>query len=180
MRRAVVLGIALALSASSVAPAWAAKETTALGSSGQARVGEAAPWIAGWTLTNETFNLKKAFKDPRVTRVALVFFATWCAPCKAGIAKLKDAAQDVDAAGVRLIFVDFEDKADDARKFLGGIGLDAQVVLDPYGKTKDVYLDPSGDKVELPRTVIVGRDGKVQAVFGEEGDDYVARVRAGK
>ena len=180
MRRVLVLGIVLALAAGA-APALAASKTTvALSQSGKARAGEPAPWLAGWTLANETFNLSKAFKDPSVARVALVFFATWCAPCKAGILKLTAASKDLQAAGVRLVLVNFQDKTEDVRRYLEGNGLAAEVLLDPFGRTRDVFLDPSGDKVELPRTVLVGRDGKVQAIFGEEGDDYVDRVRAGK
>jgi thiol-disulfide isomerase/thioredoxin len=126
------------------------------------------------------FNLAKAFQDPATRRVALVFFATWCAPCKAGIQTLKAEAQRLRAAGVQVVLVDYQDRPEQVRQYLNGAACPFPVVLDPFGKTKGSYLEPSGDRVVLPRTVLVGRDLAVEAIFSEEGDDYVDRIVAGR
>ena len=153
--------------------------TETLSSSGSATVAAAAPWLAGWTLEDQVWNLRKAFADTSTDRVALVFFATWCAPCKQGVMQLTARAADLKTAGVSVVLVDYQEDAAKVRGFLGDKPA-FPVVLDRFGASEQSYLRTNGDQVRLPRTVLIGRDMKVQAIFGSEGGDYVDRLLSGR
>jgi len=169
----------LTVAAAPAEPAVEESATESLDRSGASVVGQAAPWLAGWTLDDQVWNLRKAFADTSTQRVALVFFATWCAPCKQGIAQLSARAADLKADGVSIILVDYQEDAVKVRKFLGDQST-FPVMLDRFGAAQQSYLSTNGDQVRLPRTVLIGRDMKVQAIFGSEGGDYVDRILAGR
>ncbi len=153
--------------------------TESLVSSGSATVGAAAPWLAGWTLGDQVWNLRKAFADTSTDRVALVFFATWCAPCKQGVMQLTDRAADLKAGGVSVVLVDYQEDAARVRGFLGDNPA-FPVVLDRFGASEQSYLRTNDEQARLPRTVLIGRDMKVEAIFGSEGGDYVDRLLSGR
>lgn len=149
--------------------------TESLQSSGEAIVGEDAPWLSGWTLAEEVFNNQKVFKDESVNRVALVFWASWCAPCKKGIIELNNHCDELKELGIKVVLVNSAESEEAVRKFFGENGSPFTVVLDPYSKNRDTYM-PS----PLPKTVLIGRDGIVEAIFGKEDSDYVQRIIDGK
>ncbi|MBK8015295.1 MAG: redoxin family protein [Betaproteobacteria bacterium] len=153
--------------------------TESLTASGQARVGAPAPWLAGWTLDDKVWNLRKAFADTMTDRVALVFFATWCAPCREGIRQLAARAADLRAARVSVVLVNYQEDAPRVRGFLDGPPA-FPVVVDRFGACETAYLRSGDDQVRLPRTVVVGRDLAVRAIYGAEGPDYVDRIIGGR
>ena len=174
---AAIMPCRIAVAGTKVAPEPVS--TDSLASSGAAKVDAAAPWLAGWTLEDQVWNLRKAFADTSTDRVALVFFATWCAPCKQGVMQLTARAADLKAAGVSVVLVDYQEDAAKVRGFLGDKPA-FPVVLDRFGASEQSYLRTNGDQVRLPRTVLIGRDMKVQAIFGSEGGDYVDRLLSGR
>ena len=149
--------------------------TESLQSSGEATVGEAAPWLSGWTLADEVFNTKKVFKDESINRVALVFWASRCAPCKKGIRDLNKHSAEFNNHGIKVVLVNSAESGETIREFFGEKGPLFTVVLDPYSKNRETYM-PS----PLPKTVLIGRDGNVEAIFGKEDTDYVQRIIDGK
>jgi len=162
-----------------LAPDFAqAKQSEILHKSGEAIIGQPAPWVSGWTLDDQVFNLKKAFEDPAVKRVAFVFWATWCAPCKEGMKRLCSAKGKLDANGVKVVLFNMDEQSEleKVRKFVRQNSVSFPVVLDPYGRAKTPYLDDGNGSLSLPRTVIVGRDGKVIRIIGSEGDDYIEQI----
>ena len=177
---AVLSSMALAASPSKTTPsATHTAVTESLAVSGAAVAGQAAPWLAGWTLEDQVWNLRKAFADTSTQTVALVFFATWCAPCKQGVAQLTARAVDLKAGGVAVVLVDFQEDAAKVRSFVGDKPV-FPVVLDRFGAAETTYLRSGDDQVRLPRTVLIGKDLKVLAIFGSEGADYVDRILAGR
>jgi len=144
-------------------------------SSGEATVGEAAPWLSGWTLVDEVFNTQKVFKDESVNRVALVFWASWCAPCKKGVKELNKHCAELNELGIKVVLVNSAESEETVREFFGENGPLFTVVLDPYSTNRETYM-PS----PLPKTVLIGRDGKVEAIFGKEDTDYIQRIIDGK
>jgi thiol-disulfide isomerase/thioredoxin len=155
------------------------RATESLPRSGEAEVSEAAPWLSGWTIDEQVWNLKRALADSLTTRVALVFFATWCPPCREGIARLTARAGELRAAGVGVVLVDFKEDAQKVRRFVGSSPA-FPVVLDRFGSAEKAYLRSGDGPVKLPRTIVIGRDGVVRAIFGTEGGDYVDRVLAAR
>jgi thiol-disulfide isomerase/thioredoxin len=140
---------------------------------GDAEVGAEAPWLAGWTLDEEIFNLTKPFADEGVQRLALVFWATWCQPCREGLMRLAEAAERLEAAGVAVALVNVGEEAPTVASFLQRTPLPFPVVLDPYRNCLDTYLTRPGGLTVLPLTVVLDRERRVVRIIGAEGDDYV-------
>ena len=140
---------------------------------GQAAVGEEAPWLSGWTPDERVFNIGKPFADPQVQRLALVFWASWCQPCRAGLAQLAAAADRLEAARVDVALVNVGEDNATVAAFLAEYPLPFDVVLDPYRNSMDTYLLRPDGRTALPLTVVLNRDRTVRRVIGAEGHDYV-------
>ncbi|MDR2591855.1 MAG: TlpA family protein disulfide reductase [Chitinispirillales bacterium] len=118
---------------------------------------------------------KMIAQDPKITRVALVYFATWCAPCALGALKLKAAREALKRNGVLAVFVNVgETDVTAVHKWIKEYGdLGFPLIMDtksqmvgPYGLT-----DPSG-RVLMPRTIVLNRNLKPLFLLGTEGDDF--------
>ncbi|MBN1164517.1 MAG: TlpA family protein disulfide reductase [Candidatus Krumholzibacteriota bacterium] len=156
------------------------KNTESLIACGQANVGEKAPWLSGWTLNEKVFNIQKPFRDDKVERLALVFWASWCVPCRQGMSILSDARDRLEKQGVAVILVNYGEDEKKVKDYISQTAYPFPVVLDPSGRNAKYYLVNREGKVLLPKTVLIGRDGSVEAILGKEGDDYLERILAGK
>lgn len=90
--------------------------------------------------------------------VVLEFWATWCIPCVAAFPHWNELAEAFDGESMILISATEEDEAT-VRPFLEERPLLGTVVLDQDGSLFETYGVES-----LPHTVLIGRDGRVQAV----------------
>lgn len=91
--------------------------------------------------------------------VILDFWATWCGPCTVAMPKISGVADEYKKKGVVLYAVNLKEDADKVSKFLEQRKLGVTVALDKDGHVGELY------KVEsIPQTVIIGKDGSVQAV----------------
>jgi len=118
---------------------------------------------------------KMIAQDPKITRVALVYFATWCNPCALGALRLKAAKETLRKNGVLTIFINVgETDMTAIRRWIKEYGdLGFPLIMDtksqmvgPYGLT-----DPSG-RVLMPRTLVLDRNLKPLFLLGTEGDDF--------
>jgi len=87
----------------------------------------------------------------------------------------------VGAAGLTLVLVDLREEADVVGPWLAARELGGEtVILDRFGAIAKAFgvERRSGGKSEatLPRTVVIDAAGRVVAIFGHEGADYVPRV----
>jgi peroxiredoxin len=151
------------------------KKCELLKKSGQAVVGGEAPFFGGWYFEQrqKVFNTNKIWGNPGEKRIALVFFTTTCGPCLVGMEKLKKARKKLKKAKVPVFLVNFKEDAKKVERFMKKHSMPFPVIHDRFGNAQGSYLDSSGKSVVLPRTVILGKDGKVKLIIGEEGDDYV-------
>lgn len=157
------------------------KQTVSLTEMGPVKLGQAAPWFAGWSLDDTVLNRTRLLKRkaPQTKGFALVFFATWCAPCVKGLEALAKARPQLKAAGVELLVVDFREDAEVVRTFLAARGLTgARVLLDKFGRTAVAFGASDGKTARLPRTVVLDAEGVIRGLFAAEGPDYVARIIA--
>lgn len=154
--------------------------TESLDESGPLSVGAEVPWFSGWTPGDEVTNRDRLLKAaPK--GVALVVFATWCAPCVDGLKRLAAGRAALDAAGVRPVLVAYREEAEVVTPWLEARGWkDATVLVDRFGVAATalgvVSRTKDGERARLPRTVVLSGDGVVRGIFGREGDDYVARI----
>jgi len=116
-------------------------------------------------------------REPGVKRVALVYFATWCGPCAAGVVRIVKMKPALKANGVLTILVNVgegEDNPDPVHNWVRNFGAaDFPLILDirkqlvgPYG------LSEANGETVMPKTLVL--DSKLKPLFllGTEGDDF--------
>jgi peroxiredoxin len=151
--------------------------TEILQATGQARVEYPAPWLAGWTLDNETLNLHALPLAPDAPTTILVFFATWCQPCEVGLSVLRDHVDTLSTAGARVMLVSVDERDVDVRGWLQSRGYvwptihdHAHTIARTYGVLRS---DDARSSMRLPLTVGIGAEREVLIVLGTEGEDYL-------
>ena len=96
-------------------------------------------------------------KDKNI--VILDFWATWCGPCVRVMPVMEEVANEYKDKGVILIAVNLRESPQKIRSFLQEQGLHPIVALDKDGAVGTVYKAQY-----IPQTVIIDKDGIVQAV----------------
>ena len=112
--------------------------------------------------------------------VVLDFWATWCGPCRRSLPLLAGVAAQYQGKGVVVYAVNQRESAETAKNFMAKEKLLLTVALDSEGAAGNSY------GVEgIPQTVVIGKDGSVQAVhvgfspdlketLGKQLDDLLA------
>src|SRR6266404_2641566 len=94
--------------------------------------------------------------------VLLNFWATWCAPCRTEIPELNGLQHDLEASGLTVVGVSWDDSADSVREFQKEIPQDYTVLLGGEN-----VQDKFGGIRSLPTTYIIDREGHVrQRIIG--------------
>jgi peroxiredoxin len=144
--------------------------TVRLHESGSARVGSAAPGFGAWDLTGQRVRtLEGLRRTPFLQPLLLAFGASSCKPCAEILPRLK--AFSVKHPEVRLVLIDVENDAEQARAFAARAGIDGPAVLDKFDQIAKAYGVGGDEKAQLPRTFLVDAGGIVQAIYGGEGAD---------
>ena len=94
--------------------------------------------------------------------VLLNFWATWCAPCRTEIPELNGLQHDLEASGLTVVGVSWDDSADSVREFQKEIPQDYTVLLGGEN-----IQDKFAGIRSLPTTYIIDREGNVrQRIIG--------------
>jgi cytochrome c-type biogenesis protein len=88
--------------------------------------------------------------------VVLNFWATWCVPCRSEIPSLSAMQKDMDAQGLSIIGVSYDDTADLIHEFQKDIPQSYQVVLGGREVGSQLPASP------LPTTYIIDRQGRIR------------------
>ena len=117
----------------------------------------------------------EAAVTPSTRRVALVYFATWCLPCRAGVRKLSQNLDALERHGVQVVLVNVgEADAEAVRRWVREFGSDRwPLIADNYGRLTEAFgLVTSGETMALPRTLLLDSKLKPLLLIGEEKADW--------
>ncbi|HLP03707.1 MAG TPA: TlpA disulfide reductase family protein [Opitutaceae bacterium] len=118
--------------------------------------------------------LEGTLPDTKGQVVLVDFWASWCAPCKASFPALGQLHADYGARGVTILGVSEDDKAKDYAAFLKKYAPPFATVRDAAHKLAGAVKVPA-----MPTSVVVGRDGRVRAIFsGYHGEETEKSIRA--
>jgi len=107
------------------------------------------------------------------TIVVLDFWASWCPPCRASLPVFQKVAADYKDKNVVFIAVNQGEDVDTIKRYLERTGLEFTVMLDTDGAIGNNF------KVEgIPQTVIIGKEGIVQAVHEGFSRDSETQLRS--
>jgi len=143
------------------------------------------PWFALVTKDGEsTYNgvlskdkLKSIAQQRNSKRVVFVFYATWCLPCREGIAKMAANAAELEKSGVLVVLINVGE-ADYAKssKFVSTYVKDEWLFgFDKFNNVPEKFgLSKKGDaQMPLPKTLLLDQDFKPLLLIGNEGDDFL-------
>lgn len=111
----------------------------------------------------DLFGVEQKLSALRGRVVILNFWATWCGPCKKEMPDLAALQNEYAALGVQVVgaTADTSDNLKEVRQFIKDVRLNFPVWLG--ATTEDMARFGLGPA--LPGTVIIGRDGKIVAIF---------------
>lgn len=137
---------------------------------------EPAPPIAGPTLDGGSLDLA----DLAGGIVVLNNWASWCAPCRAEVPILVDAAR-AQGDAVAFVGLNVSDEPKAAAQFVAETGMDYPSIADPQGEL--LATIPGVPARSLPSTVVLDPQGRIAArVIGEvtasDLDAILAELRA--
>lgn len=147
---------------------------------------DSLPWFAVFELQNENAPFTRNHLNilaQKSERVALVYFATWCIPCRVGLKQISDNAAEIAAAKTSVVLVNVgEREKEKITNFLKKFSLEnAPAVVDPYGRlTEGFGLIKTGENIDLPRTIIVDKSAHPVMMIGAEGSDYISILKGEK
>lgn len=92
----------------------------------------------------------------------VLFWATWCRPCKQEMKEYKAIFQGYQEKGVRILAIseDNSKTQSQVRPFIRSNGYDFTFLLDPTGEVLKGY-----DGVSIPYTLVLDSSGKVQKSY---------------
>ncbi len=147
------------------------------------QIKDSLPWFAVRELSDNNTPFTKTHLQQiaqKNKRVALVYFATWCIPCRVGLKQIAAHTDDLTKAGTAVVLVNVGERENDKIiKFLSKLSLDQQkAVLDPFGRlTENFGIKNESENMSLPKTMIVDSALKPMLLIGEEGDDYIGLLK---
>jgi len=101
--------------------------------------------------------------------VVLNVWATWCAPCRSEMADLQRLSKDLAARDIQVIGVSVDSDAFRAREFVRDNAFGFARYLDQTQRVSQL------DQI-LPRTYVIGADGRLKAQIRGKADMAVLRA----
>jgi len=140
---------------------------------------ESMPWFVARNRSDtEPFSRKnlETLAGQQTKKIALVFFASWCVPCREGIVRLRDNQAELDKNGIQVILVNAGES--DLAKIENWIKENANVkwlvILDKFKNVQKNTGLISGTETEIvfPKTILLDNKLKPLLLIGAEGKDW--------
>lgn len=133
-------------------------------------IGKPAPTLELQDLNGNTVQLAD-YRGKQVT--VLIFWASWCAPSTNDMTTTLNAfVKEFESNGAVVFAINLSEDLETVKKTVQELKYNGTVLLDPDAKSLQVY--PIGS---IPVTVLIGKDGTVQAYHAGSGSDVRSRVR---
>ncbi len=124
-----------------------------------ATVGNNAPDFSLPALQGSSKKEGVMMRDFRGKVVYVDFWASWCGPCRKSMPVLEEVRQQYKDQGFEVVAINVDESTDDALRFLKKYPVSYPILLDPKGKTPELY------KVEgMPTAYIVDKAGVIRYV----------------
>lgn len=190
MRHALTALLALTLVLQAPRPAAAQNAADPGSRPSPLALGRPAPFFSGWLTDGQPTNrdrFLRQVRDQQGQGLLLVFFATWCRPCRAGIARLVREADHLAREGIHVVLIDVGEEEVVVRAFAVQAGIDrfpvirdpfARQAAIPYGAAEAGTGGPEAYTARVPLAVLLDPDGRVLGIYPEEDDSFLDRVRS--
>jgi peroxiredoxin len=132
-----------------------------------ASLAKAGPHFAGV----DVFNSPVEFTNNEGKVLLLHLWATWCPSCRAEIPDLLDLQRRYQPRGFEIVGFSTDHDPDLVRRFCRRYNLNYRVVmLDPeaeqlFASALGVSRGEVGDRVPIPTSILIGRDGRISCVY---------------
>jgi peroxiredoxin len=133
-------------------------------------VGQPAPTLELTDLQGAKVNLADVLGKKIVV---LIFWASWCAPSTDVMPALNEFIATAEKSGVAVLAVNLGENRDTVTKMVAEKGYTGTVLLDSGAKSLEVYRINA-----IPVTVLIGKDGTVQAYHSGSGQEVRQQIRA--
>ena len=117
-----------------------------------AMVGKPAPPFTAVDLQQRPVNLAHL----RGQTVLVMFWATWCAPCRKEMPEVQAVYKKYEGKGFEVIAVNVSDEREDVEDYVKKMGLELHVVMDPEGDTAQRF-----GVMGLPTNYVIDGSGMV-------------------
>ena len=140
---------------------------------------DSIPWFAVFELKNDNAPFTRNHLNAlcqKSNKVAMVYFATWCVPCREGLKMISKNMASLAEAKTSIVLVNVgEREKDKIIEFLKQFSLENTLtVVDPFGRlTEGFGLIKPNEKIDLPRTILLDKSMHPQLMVGMEGRDYI-------
>lgn len=108
-------------------------------------------------------------------RTALVYFATWCIPCRVGVKRLVENYDELKKNNVSVVLVNIGERDEGTiKKWIQKLNASVfTVVVDPFKRlTEGFGLVKENEEINLPRTIVLDSQMKPLFMLSEEGQDW--------
>lgn len=145
-----------------------------------AAIADSLPWFAIREINDNNSPFTRTILEKeakKAERTALVYFATWCNPCRAGIKRLAKSQDELKSHGINVVLVNVgvkEVEPQKIRKWVSDLGADSfKLVIDPFKVMTEGFglVDKSGE-IALPKTLVLDKNAKPMFLLGQEGSDW--------
>jgi len=140
---------------------------------------ESIPWFVARDRKDLQQFTKKQLETlvaSQTKRMALVFFASWCVPCREGVIRLRDSQAELDKNGIQVVLVNAGEG--DLSKIENWIKENGNenwpVILDKFKNIQKNSGLISGSETEIvfPKTILLDNKLKPLLLIGAEGKDW--------
>ncbi|MFW6114429.1 MAG: redoxin domain-containing protein [bacterium] len=120
--------------------------------------------------TNGGTSRLATYRGERV--IVLIFWASWCAPSTHGMESLNEFVTEAEQKGAVVWAINLGETVEQVNQCVKQYKYTGSVLLDPETKALDKYLFG-----QLPMTVLIGKDGTVQAFHSGSTAEARRRIR---